>query len=90
VIALETRPLLAAKARLRKDVKTGRYLLLYPERGMELNGTGVEIVQLLTGKLTVTMIVATLAERYAPTPPDVIQREVLGFLDALQDRALLA
>lgn len=86
----QTRPLLAAKARLRKDVKTGRYLLLYPERGMELNGTGVEIVKLCTGELTVTEIVAELAGRYAPAPADVIEREVLGFLDALRDRALLA
>ena len=41
----QMRPTLAAKARLRKDVRSGRYLLLYPERGMELNATGVEIVR---------------------------------------------
>jgi coenzyme PQQ biosynthesis protein PqqD len=90
VIDLQMRPALAAKARLRRDVKSGGYLLLYPERGMALNATGVEIVKLCTGEVTVGEIVATLVERYAPTPAEVIEREVFGFLEALHDRALLA
>ena len=84
------RPALAAKARLRKDERSGRYLLLYPERGMELNATGVAIVQMCDGQATVREIVAALAERYASTPSHVIESEVLSFLGALQDRALLA
>ena len=36
MIATDARPRLAAKARLRFDRKTSRYLLLYPERGLEL------------------------------------------------------
>ena len=86
----QMRPTLAAKARLRKDARSGRYMLLYPERGMELNATGVEIVRLCDGQATVGEIVATLARRYASTPSDVIESEVLSFLGALQDRALLA
>jgi len=89
MIDAELRPTLAAKARLRKDGKSGRYLLLYPERGMELNATGVEIVRLCTGQVTVAEIVAAIAQRYAATPANVIEREVLGFLGALRDRALL-
>ena len=89
MIDAELRPTLAAKARLRKDGKSGRYLLLYPERGMELNATGVEIVRLCTGRVTVAEIVAAIAQRYAATPANVIEREVLGFLGALRDRALL-
>ena len=86
----QMRPALAAKARLRKDARSGRYLLLYPERGMELNATGVEIVRLCDGQATVHEIVEALVRRYAPTPSDVIEAEVLRFLGALQDRALLA
>jgi pyrroloquinoline quinone biosynthesis protein D len=89
MIELHVRPRLASKARLRKDAKSGRYLLLYPERGMELNGTGADILQLCTGEATVADIVDTLARRYAPTPRDAIEREVLSFLNALGDRALL-
>jgi coenzyme PQQ biosynthesis protein PqqD len=90
VIDPQMRPTLAAKARLKKDARSGRYLLLYPERGMELNATGVAIVQLCDGEATVREIVERLAHLYAPTPSDVIESEVLSFLGALQDRALLA
>ena len=85
-----TRPTLAAKARLRKDTRSGRYLLLSPERGMELNATGVEIVRLCNGQITVAEIVDTLARRYASAPAGSIEAEVLSFLGALEDRALLA
>jgi pyrroloquinoline quinone biosynthesis protein D len=81
---------LAAKARLRKDSKSGRYLLLYPERGMELNATGTEILQMCTGEATVGEIIEALAQRHAPTPRSRIEQEVLAFLGALRDRALLA
>lgn len=84
------RPTLAAKARLRKDSRSGRYLLLYPERGMELNATGVEIVRLCDGQATVSEIIDALARRYASTPPNVIESEVFSFLGALEARALLA
>ena len=84
------RPALAAKARLRHDARSGRYLLLYPERGMELNATGLAIVELCNGQATVSEIIETLVRRYAPAPSDVIESEVLSFLGALQDRALLA
>ncbi len=90
MIAPDARPRLAAKARLRLDRKTNRYLLLYPERGMQLNGTAADIVQLCTGELTVTEIIARLTEKYAPQPPEKIEREVLSFLNALSERALLA
>jgi coenzyme PQQ biosynthesis protein PqqD len=86
----QMRPTLAAKARLRQDAPSGRYLLLYPERGMELNATGVEIVRLCDGQSTVGEIVEHLVRRYASTPSDVIESEVLTFLGALQDRALLS
>jgi pyrroloquinoline quinone biosynthesis protein D len=90
VIDAQMRPTLAVKARLRQDSKTGRYLLLYPERGMDLNATGVEIVRLCNGEATVSEIVETLTRRYASTPASVIEAEVLSFLTALHDRALLA
>ncbi len=85
----EARPRLAPKVRLRLDQKTQRYLLLYPEKGMQLNPTAADIVQLCTGEHTVAEIIARLAEKYAPQPPEVIEREVLSFLEALSERALV-
>ena len=39
MIPADARPRLAPKARLRFDRKTERYLLLYPEKRLELNPT---------------------------------------------------
>jgi coenzyme PQQ biosynthesis protein PqqD len=89
VIDLSTRPRLAQKARLRSDPKSGRYMLLYPERGMALNPTGAEILKLCTGERTVAEIIATLVARHAPAPQERIEREVLSFLEALHARALV-
>jgi coenzyme PQQ biosynthesis protein PqqD len=89
MIAADARPRLAPKVRLRFDAKSERFMLLYPERGMELNPTAADIVQLCTGELTVAEIVARLTEKYAPQPPATIEREVIQFLDALADRGLV-
>jgi len=88
-MASDARPRLAQKARLRLDRKTNRYMLLYPERGMQLNSTAADIVQLCTGEHTVADIVERLVQKYAPQPRAVIEREVHAFLAALGERALL-
>jgi coenzyme PQQ biosynthesis protein PqqD len=89
MIAADARPRLAPKVRLRFDRKSDRFMLLYPERGMVLNPTAAEIVKRCTGELTVTEIVAQLAEQYAAQPRDAIEREVVQFLDAMTDRGLV-
>ena len=89
MIDVETRPRLAGKARLRYDRQSQRYLLLYPERGLELNGTAVDVVQLCTGEHTVAGIVQQLTEKYTDKPREVVEREVLSFLAALADRGLV-
>lgn len=88
-LAADARPRLAPKVRLRWDRKDGRYMLLYPERGLVLNGTAAEVVKLCTGEHTVASIVAQLAGQYADQPADAIEREVLTFLHAMVDRGLI-
>jgi coenzyme PQQ biosynthesis protein PqqD len=83
------RPKLAAKARLRYDRKTTRYLLLYPERGLELNPTAADIVRLCTGTHTLAAIVEQLAAKYASQPREAIAREVVTFLAAMSERGLV-
>jgi coenzyme PQQ biosynthesis protein PqqD len=85
----EARPRLAAKARLRYDRKSTRYMLLYPERGLVLNPTAADIVQLCTGEHTVGAIVERLAEKYATKPREAIEQEVLAFLDLMAARGLV-
>ena len=90
MISTDTRPRLHAKARLRFDRKTTRYLLLYPERGLELNATAADIIRLCTGQHTVAGMIDQLVEKYADRPRDVVERETMSFLDTLASRGLLA
>jgi len=83
------RPKLAAKARLRHDRKTGRTMLLYPERGLELSATAADILRLCTGEHTVEAIVERLSAKYEGQPREVIEREVSAFLGSMLDRALV-
>lgn len=89
MIPAEARPRLAAKARIRFDRLTGRYLLLYPEKGLELNPTAADIVRLCTGEHTLTQISERLAEKYPKQPRAAIEREMLDFLAVLAQRGLV-
>ena len=89
MIDLDSRPRLAAKARIRFDRKTERYLLLYPERGLVLNPTAADIAALCTGEHTVHAIVERLAEKYASQPREQVERDVMSFLSTLAERGLM-
>ena len=87
MIDLGARPKLAPKARLRTDPVTGKKLVVYPERGLALNETGAEIVELCDGARCVREIIAALAERHGPS--ESLRDDVRAFLQELADRNLL-
>ncbi len=89
MISAASRPKLAAKARLRRDRRTDRLMILYPEKGIELSPTAAEIVRLCTGENTVAEIVERLEASYATADRATIEREVLDLLNALADRCLI-
>ena len=89
MISRDSRPKLAAKARLRYDRLSDRHMLLYPEKGLALNATGTEIIKLCTGEQTVGDIIANLSARYDGSSAEKLEQEVLGFLEALRTRGLL-
>ena len=89
MITTESRPTLAAKARLRWDRQASRYMLLYPERGLVLNETAADVVQLCTGEHTVSAIVQQLTQKYASEPAENVEREVLTLLERLANRGLI-
>jgi pyrroloquinoline quinone biosynthesis protein D len=89
VITAESRPTLAAKARLRWDRQASRYMLLYPERGLVLNETAADVVQLCTGEHTVGAIVQQLTQKYASEPAENVEREILTLLERLANRGLI-
>jgi coenzyme PQQ biosynthesis protein PqqD len=88
-VDLAARPRLAPKARLREDRVTGGSLLLYPEKGLALNETAVEIVRLCTGEVSVAEIIDRLAAKYGSEKREVLAAEVQTFLQSLADRNLL-
>jgi pyrroloquinoline quinone biosynthesis protein D len=85
---LAMRPRLAAKTKLRLDAKTGKHILLYPEKGLLLNPTGAAILALCTGEQTLSAIVMALAAQFQ-TEPGRLEPEVLSFVQGLLDRGLL-
>ncbi len=89
MIPPETRPRLAPKARLRFDRQTERYLLLYPEKGLELNPTAADIVRLCTGEHTFRELVERLMQRYPSQPRLTLEQQTLAFLTSLAERGLV-
>jgi len=89
VIPPSGKPALAGKARLRFDRATGGYLLLYPERGLQLNPTAGSILKLCDGQRTVDAIVAELQKDYAGRPAPELQKDVLEFLEEMERRGLV-
>jgi len=88
MIDLTSRPRLAGKARLRFDARSGRQMLLYPERGLELTDSAARIVALFGEERTVDAIVEALVAA-SGEPRARIEAEVLTFLRALDERGLL-
>ena len=81
-------PRLAAKVRLRFDRHSGQHLLLYPERGMQLDARAAEILQLCDGSRSIAVVAAELAQRHHH-PVAATEADVLSFLQQLQDRCLI-
>ena len=84
-----SRPRLSSNARLRPDRRRGGSLLLYPERGLVLNRTAGEILQLCDGCRTVGAIAERLAHRHGAHLRDSIQKDILTLLSGLQARGLI-
>jgi len=89
MIDASSRPRLAAKARLRFDRKSSRYMLLYPERGLVLNPTAADVLERCTGERTVGSIVDELAQKYGHDTPVTVEREVMAFLETMAERGLV-
>jgi len=85
---LAQKPKLAPKAKLRLDAKTGKYILLYPEKGLLLNATGAAILKLCTGDHTLESIITRLATEFQ-SERAALEPEVLTFVQGLLDRGLL-
>jgi pyrroloquinoline quinone biosynthesis protein D len=88
VLSWELKPNLAPKTKLPLDPKTGKFILLYPEKGLLLNPTGAAILKLCDGERSLSAIVEALAEEFRADAA-VLRVEVLAFVQGLLDRGLL-
>ena len=84
-IAPDFVPKLAKKARLRFDRHSGKHMLMYPERGLELNESAAAIVKRCDGSKSVSEIVDELAKE---TGADV-RNDVLAVIANLRKKGLL-
>jgi coenzyme PQQ biosynthesis protein PqqD len=91
MIGPDSRVSLARQARLKLDPRTGRQILLYPEKGLDLNDTAARVADLCREERAVRDIVERMvaAAIDSPIARRQIEDEVLAFLRALEDRGLL-
>jgi pyrroloquinoline quinone biosynthesis protein D len=84
----ETRPALAAKARIQVDRVTHKPVLLYPEGVVVLNETGAAILQLCDGQRNLAEIIAELARAYG-TEAAALRDDVTAYLQGLYRHSLI-
>jgi pyrroloquinoline quinone biosynthesis protein D len=86
--ALTNVPRLAPGCRMTNSADLGPVLLL-PESMLRLTGPGPRIVELCDGTRTLADVVATLQSEFAAADPEMIRREVVVFLESLEERRAL-
>jgi coenzyme PQQ biosynthesis protein PqqD len=78
---------------LKWDRTEGRYLLLYPERGLALNDSAAAILKLCDGSRSVHEIVAELTVARRPSNQAghaiAVHRDVVAFLNEMLRRGLV-
>ena len=84
----DSRPRLAPGVRLRRDRVRGGSMLLGPERGIALDGTADAILSLCSGERDVGEI-TELLQRVYEAPRAAVERDVLAFLRALEQRRFI-
>ena len=74
--------------RLKHDKVRERYVVLGPERLIELNQTGTAIMSEIDGQSTITDIISRLATRFEVNPNDITQ-DVVEFCTSMIMRRVL-
>ena len=89
IILASTIPKLAKKARLKLDRHSGKTMLIYPERGLELNDEAAAIATKLDGTRSIAVIADELAAEHAGAERAVIERDVVAFVRSLVEKGLI-
>lgn len=93
--ALDRKPKLARKVRVRFDRREEKWMLVAPERGLFLNESAKRVVDLLDGSRTEDQLVEDLFAEHRATDSDErelrarIAKDVGVLLETLRSRVLL-
>jgi pyrroloquinoline quinone biosynthesis protein D len=87
-VADNSKPRLAAKARLKWDAVREKHLLLFPEGVLVLNKTAHDVLALCDGQRAVGDIVKTLATQYA-VEANAIDADVKEILQRLSQKTFV-
>jgi pyrroloquinoline quinone biosynthesis protein D len=79
----------APHVKFRHDETRGRWVVLAPERLLLPDEQAVEILKLIDGALSVDGVIDALARRFE-APREVIAGDVMGMLQDLADKGVLA
>jgi coenzyme PQQ biosynthesis protein PqqD len=84
-------PQLAKKVRVRFDRHSGKHMLIYPERGLELNESAAEIATRVDGTRSVMEIADDIlqAKNIDASQRDAVVADVIEFLEGLRKKGLL-
>ncbi len=84
-------PKLAKKARLRFDRHSGKHMIMYPERGLELNDSAAEIAKRCDGTMSVMEIAKDIVKelRLSDVEEAAITTDVIAFVEDLESKGLL-
>jgi coenzyme PQQ biosynthesis protein PqqD len=84
-----TFPRLGRNARLRWDHRDGRFMLLYPERGLVLNDSAYVALSLCNGQRRTEELAMILARRFAVDDVDSVLSSLKAFLGRLDRLGVL-
>jgi len=85
----DTVPQLAKKARVVHDRHSGKDMILYPERGLELNAAAAAIARKCDGSRSIAEMAVELAREHDGASVETIERDVIELVISLRDRGLL-
>lgn len=81
-------PVIPRGVRLHEDKVRGLWVLLAPERTINLDSIGLAILREVDGKRSFGVLVASLAAKYE-APAEQISGDVAEFITGLTDRRIL-
>ena len=89
ILTEEHIPKLPRHAKLRFDEARKKWIINAPERVFELDEIAGEVMQLVNGESSISVIIDNLVKKFDGAPRDVIAKDVLTMLQPLADKGFI-